>query len=312
MKLIDAAKLYVERRQAGGEKMITPANVLRSFYRRHPGKTLASITSADVREFLDGPHTGPGTWLHKYGILRVFFDYWRRRGRLEKLPMPPAGPKYTSSFLPYIFTRQELRSLLDAVPRCQQRPHCYMSAVTFRTILLFLYGTGMRVGEAVKLRLAEVDLENGVIMIRGTKFYKSRLVPLGRDVHRLLLDYVASPGRRNQGDQPLFQSKIRGAIKRAVVETSFRRLRRLAGVHRSDTSSYQPRVHDLRHTFAVHRVMGWYRQDADVQSLLPALSTYLGHVNLAATQRYLTMTPELLGEANRRFQHYVYGGRDER
>lgn len=97
-----------------------------------------------------------------------------------------------------------------------------------------------------------------------------------------------------------------------MVEKSFQRLRGLAGVHRADSSSYQPRVHDLRHTFAVHRVMEWYRQGADVQSLLPALSTYLGHVNLASTQRYLTMTPELLAEANSRFQNYVYGGHDER
>ena len=90
------------------------------------------------------------------------------------------------------------------------------------------------------------------------------------------------------------------------------RLRRIAGIARHDESSYQPRLHDLRHSFAVHRVTAWYRQNKDVQRLLPALSTYLGHVDLSATQRYLTMTPELLEQANRRFEQYVCGGADER
>jgi site-specific recombinase XerD len=120
------------------------------------------------------------------------------------------------------------------------------------------------------------------------------------------------PGRRNQQEQPLFQSRIHRAIKWQVVQKSFQRLRRIAGVSRPDVNPYQPRIHDLRHTFAVHRVTTWYQQGADVQALLPALSTYLGHVDLSSTQRYLTMTPELLDEANRRFQRYVYGGSDAR
>jgi integrase len=222
--------------------------------------------------------------------------------------MPPTAPKYTPSFVPYIYSRRELRQLLEAVPRCQRNVECRISATTLRTLLLILYGTGMRVGEALRLRLVDVDLDNSVITIRGTKFYKSRLVPLGRDVVRLLREYLAAPGRWNQHYQPVFQSRLKNAIGHKLVETAFRRLCGLAGVRRSDASSHQPRLHDLRHTFAVHRLTEWYRKGADVQPLLPALSTYLGHVDLRSTQCYLTMTPELLAEANRRFQDYVYGG----
>ena len=186
-----------------------------------------------------------------------------------------------------------------------------LSATTLRTLLLFLYGTGMRIGEALRLRLADVDLDNGVITIRGTKFYKSRLVPLGRDVVRLLRDYLATPGRWNQHYRPFFQSRQHKAVGHRSIESAFRRLRNLAGVRRSDASSRQPRLHDLRHTFAVHRLTEWYKTGADVQTFLPALSTYLGHVDLHSTQCYLTMTPELLSEANHRFQDYVYGGRHE-
>jgi integrase len=85
-------------------------------------------------------------------------------------------------------------------------------------------------------------------------------------------------------------------------------LRRIACVERRDDSYFQPRLHDLRHTFAVHRLTEWYRQNADLQRMLPALSTYLGHVDLSATQRYLTMTPELLQQANHRFERYACGG----
>ena len=141
--------------------------------------SLQGITPSEVKQFLDVPRTGPATWRRKYGVLRDFFAYWRCRGKLNAVPMPLAAPKYTQTFVPYIYSRRELRLLLDAVPCCQRHAACRTSAITLRTLLLFLYGTGMRVGEALRLRLVDVDLDNGVITIRGTKFYKSRLVPLG-------------------------------------------------------------------------------------------------------------------------------------
>ena len=101
-------------------------------------------------------------------------------------------------------------------------------------------------------------------------------------------------------------------VRRQTAETCFRRVREQAGIRRADGASYQPRLHDLRHTFAVHRLTSWYRQGADVQKLLPQLSVYLGHAHLVSTQVYLSMTPELLAEASGRFERYAgkEGGRD--
>jgi integrase/recombinase XerD len=96
-----------------------------------------------------------------------------------------------------------------------------------------------------------------------------------------------------------------GRVNQYTLENCFRRVREKAGIRRDDGARYQPRLHDLRHTFAVHRLTSWYRQGADVQKLLPQLSVYLGHVHLAATQVYLSMTPELLAEANARFERYA-------
>jgi integrase len=311
MKLAAAVDIYVLHRQAMGQKWEGPEAALRAFSRRSSSRPLQRITSSDVKRFLDVPQTGPAAWRRKYGVLRDFFTYWRCRGKVDVLPMPPAAPRYTQTFVPYIYSRQELHLLLEAVPRCQRNVECRLSPATVRTLLLFLYGTGMRIGEAIRLRLADVNLDDAVITIRDTKFYKSRLVPLGRDVVRLLREYLATPGRWNQHYQPLFQSRQHRPISHRLAEYAFQRLRSLAGVRRGDASSHQPRLHDLRHTFAVHRLTEWYKSGADVQKLLPALSTYLGHVDLHSTQCYLTVTPELLTEANRRFQDYVYGGRHD-
>ena len=113
-----------------------------------------------VTAFLDGSGVRPSTWSGKRGTLQAFFEYWTARGRLKSSPLPPSAPKTTQSFVPYIYSRSDLRSLLDAVPRCQRVSACVMSEATFRTLLLFLYGTGMRLGEALRLRLMDVDLRS--------------------------------------------------------------------------------------------------------------------------------------------------------
>ena len=169
MKLTAAIDMYVLHRQATGEKFQGPFVALRAFSRRYRTKTLQAITPAEVKQFLDGQRTGPATWRRKYGTLRDFFAYWRCRGKLNTVPMPPTAPKYMQTFVPYIYSRRELRLLLEAVPRCQQNVGCRISAATLRILLLLLYGTGMRVGEALRLRMVDVDIDNGVITIRGTK-----------------------------------------------------------------------------------------------------------------------------------------------
>lgn len=312
MKLLQAVELYIQRKRDAGIRFNEPAKQLRSFLRHCGNLALRRITVAQVITFLEGSGVRASTWSGKRGTLKLFFEYWMLRGRLKNCPIPPRAPKVRQTFVPYIYSRPELRRLLDAVSRCQRVSACVMSAATFRTLLLFLYATGMRVSEALRLRLMDADLRRGVVTIRGTKFYKSRLVPLGPDVQEVLERYLRLPGRWNQHYQPLFQTKSCKPISLQVVDKSFFRLRQLARITRDPQSTYQPRIHDLRHTFAVHRLTEWYRRNADVQRLLPTLCTYLGHVELSSTQRYLTMTPELLEQANRRFERYASGGTDER
>jgi site-specific recombinase XerD len=183
-----------------------------------------------------------------------------------------------------------------------------MQPFTFQILLLVLYSTGIRVGEALRLPLRDVDLQSRVLTIRDTKFFKSRLVPLGP---RLTVELLAFLKRRSTLPMPqreesaFFASSTGRAIPYQHIITLFQRVRRAAGIPHDKGSSYPPRLHDLRHTAAVHRVIAWYRDGADVQRLLPQLATYLGHKDLRSTQHYLTMTPELLEGASLRFQHYA-------
>jgi integrase/recombinase XerD len=309
MKLSEAINTYIRRRRAAGAHLRSSETMLHSFLRYCGDADLKRVGTLSITKFLNGRGgVRPGTWRAKYGALKLFFAYWCLRGRLRRSPVPPSAPKRPQDFIPYIYSRAELQRLLGALPQCQSYPSCLICAVTFRTLLLVLYGTGMRLGEALRLRVADVDLTNNLIRIRQTKFYKSRLVPIGRDVHHVIEEYLASPNRTNESQSPLFQSIQQKPIRSAIAQRTFKRLRKMCGLQRPVTCSFQPRIHDLRHTFAVHRVTEWYRQGTDVQKLLPALSTYLGHVSLESTRRYLSMTPELLQHANDRFERYASGG----
>jgi site-specific recombinase XerD len=216
------------------------------------------------------------------------------------------------AFVPYIYTHEELKRLLDAVPTaCAGRASIEESV--FRTLLLLLYGAGLRIGEALTLRLGDVDLCEACLRICETKFFKSRLVPLGTDLTGVLTEYLV---KRNESypsaeQAPLLCFRDGAPLSQSAARSAFRRLRAHAGVLREGGPRRQPRLHDLRHAAAVHRLIAWYRSGADVQALLPKLATYLGHVDLAATQRYLTLTPELLQQASQRFEHYAMEHNDD-
>jgi len=135
VKLSQAVDLYIQRKRDAGMRFDSPMRRLRSFLRHCGDIDLHHITTQQIIAFLDGSGSMPSGWGGKHGTLRTFFDYWKARGRLKSSPLPPSAPKITPSFVPY--SRSDLRSLLDAVPRCQRKSACVMSEATFRTLLLF-------------------------------------------------------------------------------------------------------------------------------------------------------------------------------
>jgi site-specific recombinase XerD len=173
----------------------------------------------------------------------------------------------------------ELERLLAATDTLQAQ-NSPLHATSMRTLLLLLYGTGMRIGEALAITLHDVDLVQQILTIHNTKFFKMRLVPIGPRLTAVLADYAL---RRRQLPMPAGEASAFIATRTGKrwhyrnVNKYFGRVRRAAGIGRESSARYQPRIHDLRHTAAVHRVIAWYRDGANVQRLLPHLATYLQH-----------------------------------
>jgi site-specific recombinase XerD len=222
--------------------------------------------------------------------------------------LPIVIPKKPQSLIPYIYSTKELSSLLDASLSYQKKRSGFEPYMV-RTLLLLLYGAGLRISEAINLTLADVNLPQSLLTIRETKFYKTRLVPTGAQLTKSLSQYVQQRQTSRYPsnlEAPFFVGRNGKAVKRCVFQGTFRRICKKAGVERTDAGRYHPRLHDLRHTFAVHRLTAWYKEGANVQKLLPVLSVYLGHARLSSTSIYLTMTPALLEEAGRLFQRYAF------
>jgi len=300
VRLADAIAHYIDLNQSMGMRFHVDEAMLNAF-RRHAGEVDVAAVSPDVVvAFLQPRHQVTSTWLMKHRALRRFYQYGITRGLVARSPVPTVIPRVTETFVPHIYSTEELRRLLAGVDVHQARTRCTIAAPTFRAFLLLLYGTGLRLGEALALRREDVDLRAGMILIRETKFYKSRHLPIGADLTQVLAAYVeAIPAGRGPAPTAFFVNRRGGSIPHQTVRGTFASLRERVGV--------QGRIHDLRHTFAVHRLLAWYREGADVQRCLPHLSTYLGHTRIACTQRYLTMIPELLELASRRFETYARG-----
>lgn len=309
MKLMQAVAAYVAYKQSLGMRFATETRTLKSFCRTLGSVDTDRIEPEQVRAFLEG--TGPMTqfWHRKLDVLRGLYRFALARGYAHRSPLPTNVPRRTQAFAPYIYCEDEIKRLLKAAG---SREHCNLSSLTCRTLLLLLYGTGMRIGEALSLDHADVDLDDGLLLIRNSKFYKTRIVPIGSDLTQVLRDYSMERCKRAPitADAPFLLTRQGKRPSRAGAEDAFRHLREQAKVSRVDGARYQPRLHDLRHSFAQERLVRWYREGADVQRLLPQLATYLGHVHISGTQRYLTMTPELLRQASLRFERYALRGDD--
>jgi len=309
MKLHAAVTQYVIYRKSLGEGFLCNESHLKAFVRAvGQKKNLSDVQTNRVDTFLAGRGSITATWHGKYRALRGFYRYAMSRGYTKTSPLPKAIPKQPQPLVPYIYTVKELRAFLDACFTFQKSP-TVLDPYTLRTLLLLLYGAGLRIREAVLLMRADVDLTQSLITIRETKFQKTRLVPVGPRLTQALLRYVQHCQREGRPQSPtghFFTGRNGKGLCRSTISNSFIGIRKRAGIFRTDGGRYQPRLHDFRHTFAVHRLTAWYKQGADVQKWLPVLSVYLGHARLAATSVYLTMTPTLLEEAGRRFEHYAF------
>lgn len=299
MKLRECIELYIDMKHKNGHPYIHSSARLRRFATTTGDIQLGAVTVDHVLKFIETPRASTVTRQFKHGLLRNFFLHCKGRYAMGQIPMPPKPPDpLPNAFVPRVYSRAEIRMLVRAVAPSQADAQCVISVRTFRTLLLFVYGTGAMLNEAQWMLLNDVDLKRKRVTIRNGSFGRVRTIPIGPDLHRILSAYI---GFRNSHDGPkaafLFLNKNGQALNWRTIQITFVRVRKIAGLSSSDISN-PPRMHDLRNAFVVHRLSDWSKRGVDLRAMVPALAAYMGMVGLSSTERYLRLTPE-------RFRHQL-------
>ncbi len=301
------AEAYLAMRRRLGFKLSTFGQKLMSFvgYLERTGAPLL-ITAAAVAWAIDTPRsTDPVYWSRRLMVVRIFARHLQALAPATEVPPEDVLPHHYRRIPPHLFTPAEVAALLGAAD--QLRP--VFRACTARTLIGLLAVTGLRTSEACGLDRTDVDLADGVLTVRGTKFGKSRQVPLHASTVDALRVYAEDRDRQYPAPStPAFLMSTRGTrLDAHNLPHTFAQLVRTAGI-RTPAGARRPRLHDLRHTFATATLWHWYREGADVQARLPLLTTYLGHADPKSTYWYLSGAPELLALAAARVER-AFGGR---
>jgi integrase len=275
----------------------------------HRGLPSGTIDEALAMAWLAGsPSRGPNTRRGRYYLLRRFCRFLAPRRPGTFVPGESLRPRRRPPKPPQIYSRVELAALLEAALSLRdwtsEHP-CPIRSKTMHALILLLATSGLRISEALCLKVGEVDLAGGVVSIHQSKFRKSRLVPLSAGTTEVLRCYHDLRVRVAPADPEaaFFVSGRGSAYSASTVCSMFRALTAQVGLREPDGRG--PRTHDLRHTFPVTRLLQWYRDGEDVMARLPLLSTYLGHACVADTEVYLSMTTALLEEASERFHAFA-------
>lgn len=309
--LFTQIRSYLELQQSLGRKFEPQRYVLHKFDRFLQEKNVLSasaVTVALVKEWLDTLTCSSYSRNRYAQMVRRFFDHLVSRNSLSSNALTTLQNecRIVRIFRPFIFSHEQVAAILDKAQKLPKTSFAPFKGPTCYTFFALLYALGLRHGEARRLRIRDLDLPRQVVFIDRTKFYKSRYVPFGPKVGRCLQRFLEV--RRSilsplQPDDPLFVTLWRQPIDHHFFQDAFHGILRELGIV-GGAGEGTPRLHDLRHSFAVHRLLRWYGEGVDVQSRLPLLSVFLGHLNPTSTEVYLTITTELLEEANVRFHRH--------
>lgn len=303
---------YLAERRRLGFQLRTMAYSLRSLVEhvrkvRHRGVLTIEVMATWARQVRRGPRT-PVTWARRLRRLRPFTRWLQQFEPATEVPDESVFGPIPGRLAPHIYRDEELNALLEAAGRLG--PRSSPRAAVMRTLFGLLACTGLRISEALGLTDADVDLKAGVLTIRHSKFGKSRLVPLHPSAVATLQRYRRERDRwvRSTPETPLFIGSRGQLLGQPLGERQahrvFEQLRRQLGWTGRGAHG-APRIHDLRHSFAVKRWLLWHQQGVDLDQRMLALSTYLGHVKISSTYWYFTAVPQLMAIVGRRFEHFV-------
>lgn len=303
---------YLRVKQAMGCKFANEDRQLRLLDRFLSEQGIERIEAIDpecLQAFLASrQRPNPRSYNNLLGYVRRLFDWIVSQQILPASPVQAKAQPQTASRLPFLFSPETIRQLLAVSKALPDNSRAPLRGVTYEMIFALLAALGLRVGEVARLQWGDVDLEREVLEIRNTKFGKDRLVPFGPKLTARLRGYQGAREARGyactsasflfswNGVTPISTNSIRNTFRDDLLPQLA--LDVPAGV-------FGPHVHGLRHSFAVHTLLNWYRQGIVPADRLHYLSTFLGHVNPASTAVYLTITSELLDAANQRFEAFA-------
>ena len=236
------------------------------------------------------PNEAPMNRYHRVNFVREFAHFLSERGVESPIRFYPARmPK--SGFMPHIFTADEITRFFEAADKMKPANYAIIRHLIIPLLFRVLYCCGLRLGEALHLKNGDVDLQAGTLLIRNAKGDRDRLVPMSESLAQLCREYRADSQVRDFGGEYFFPSPDRGFYGNSSIQKPFRELLWQANIPHGGRGK-GPRIHDFRHTFAVHTLSKWAQEGKDLYVCLPILSTYLGHCNLSGTQQYLRLVPE--------------------
>lgn len=304
--LTDSVTDFLAHKRALGRKYVSEEKTLALLLAFCEGcgvVELEDLTSSFLDAFIASrPRTRARSVNQLVGIIGCFLDWSVSQQRLDGSPLRRIRRRETDLRVPFLFDATQARRLLDAAAALPDNPRAIGRGPTYHGIFSLCYGLGLRAGEACGLRIGDVDAERQLLVVRGGKFGKSRLVPHGPRIGVLLARQLERRG--GEGDDSLFSFDGQRGVNPGSASQVFHRLVKTLAFRVPDGVS-PPVLHSLRHSFAVGCLLRWYRQGIDPQSRLFRLSTFMGHVSPTSTAVYLTITPELLSEANRRFEAFA-------
>jgi site-specific recombinase XerD len=303
---------FLQYKQALNKKYHTETLALRLFdrYLFEQGITgWQAITSSVIDAFMASrSRHRPRSYNHLLGVLRRFFDWAVLQRWINQNPVVQRSKRDTGKRLPYLFDLTKARRLLAVASGLPDTPKGPQRALVYETVFALLYGLGLRVGEVARLTVGDVDFTGNILCIRETKFSKNRWVPFGPNMANRLRRYCDQRyGETAATETPLFSFTQGRHIHPCTISQTFHKLLPQLELQLPPGVA-PPRVHDLRHSFAVGTLLRWYREGVDPNRRLIHLATFLGHVDPNSTAVYLTITDELLREAAQRFHAFAQPG----
>ena len=315
--LASAIRTFLAHHRALGKRFDTEEAALRllDHYLVAEGvDTLEAITPPRLDAFLcSRPRRRPRSYNHLLNVLQRFFRWMDTQQILSPTPLQAEPRRGTAQPAPFLLEPVQVAELLALAGQLPDRPHAHRRGFTYRTTFALMYALGLRVGEVARLLCQDVDWDRRCLVIRQSKFAKSRLVPFGPRLGQALRAYLEQPDSPAHSLQaPLFSldEDHRRPIGAHSISRAFQQLVARLGLQ-VPAGVAPPRLHCLRHSFAVATLLRWYRSGVDPAARLNYLSTFLGHVNPTSTAVYLTITSELLDQASARYERFALPGRQE-